>query len=145
MKLVHREHPPIGTVVLFGHQLWLGWLMIAALAFSALIGFTLGTLKTPDRRAATQQGPACGSGHESRRVAVGGCSDRPASCSWRSASGGATPARRRSLSIEIVRDGWKNIRQVIGDMMDESPTKLGERELERCRFACAPKCASCPG
>ncbi|HKH92788.1 MAG TPA: hypothetical protein VKA54_13360, partial [Gemmatimonadaceae bacterium] len=34
------------------------------------------------------------------------------------------------ISIEIVRDGWKNIRQVIGDMMDESPTELGKRKLE---------------
>ena len=45
-------------------------------------------------------------------------------------------ARRRCIaaaafiSIEIVRDGWHNVRQVIGDMMDESPTKLAKRELE---------------
>jgi hypothetical protein len=47
MKLVHREHPPIGTIVLFGRQLWLGWVMIAALVVSAIIGYTLGKLKTP--------------------------------------------------------------------------------------------------
>src|SRR4051812_29111923 len=38
LKLVHREHPAIGSRVLFGHELWSGWLMIAALAYSMSIG-----------------------------------------------------------------------------------------------------------
>ena len=46
-KLVRQERPPIGTVVLFGHQLWAGWTMIAALAYSMLMGIILGKLKQP--------------------------------------------------------------------------------------------------
>jgi divalent metal cation (Fe/Co/Zn/Cd) transporter len=34
------------------------------------------------------------------------------------------------ISLEIVRDGWHNIRQVVGDLMDEAPTVMGRRELE---------------
>jgi divalent metal cation (Fe/Co/Zn/Cd) transporter len=34
------------------------------------------------------------------------------------------------ISLEVVRDGWHNVRQVIGDLMDESPTKLGKHDLE---------------
>ena len=34
MKLVAGERPPIGTLVVAGHQIWAGWLMIAALAYS---------------------------------------------------------------------------------------------------------------
>lgn len=30
--LVSGEHPTIGTVVLFGHTIWLGWLMVAVMA-----------------------------------------------------------------------------------------------------------------
>ncbi len=33
---VLAEHPTIGTVMLFGHTVWLGWLMIAALLYSAV-------------------------------------------------------------------------------------------------------------
>jgi divalent metal cation (Fe/Co/Zn/Cd) transporter len=32
MKLLKQDRPPIGTMVLFGHQFWAGWAMIAALA-----------------------------------------------------------------------------------------------------------------
>src|SRR5206468_7506562 len=34
------------------------------------------------------------------------------------------------ISLNIVRDGWHNMRQVLADLMDESPTKLGGRELD---------------
>jgi len=34
------------------------------------------------------------------------------------------------VSLEIVRDGWDSMRQVVRDLMDESPTVLGEHELE---------------
>jgi divalent metal cation (Fe/Co/Zn/Cd) transporter len=34
------------------------------------------------------------------------------------------------ISVEIVSDGWHNVRQVIGDLMDESPTVMGKKELE---------------
>ncbi|WP_350354505.1 cation transporter [Corynebacterium aquatimens] len=45
MSLVHRERPPIGTVVLFGHSIWLGWLMIVVMAVSAAGPVILGRLK----------------------------------------------------------------------------------------------------
>ncbi len=32
MKLARLEHPPIGAVVVFGEQVWQGWLMLGALA-----------------------------------------------------------------------------------------------------------------
>jgi cation diffusion facilitator family transporter len=129
MKLVHREHPPIGTIVLFGHQIWLGWLMIAALAFSASIGFTLGKLKTPvaeklHSKALRAEADMNRAEWLSEGAAIVGILLVAFGFWWGDAGAAAF------ISIEIVRDGWKNIRQVIGDMMDESPTKLGERKLE---------------
>jgi cation diffusion facilitator family transporter len=129
MKLVHREHPPIGTIVLFGHQIWLGWLMIAALVFSASIGFTLGKLKTPvaeklHSKALRAEADMNRAEWLSEGAAIVGILLVAFGFWWGDAAAAAF------ISIEIVRDGWKNIRQVIGDMMDESPTKLGERKLE---------------
>jgi cation diffusion facilitator family transporter len=129
MKLVHREHPPIGTVVLFGHQLWLGWVMIAALVVSAIIGYTLGKLKTPvaeelHSKALRAEADMNRAEWLSEAAAVLGITLVAFGLWWGDAAAAAF------ISIEIVRDGWKNVRQVIGDMMDESPTKLGERELE---------------
>src|SRR3954470_829398 len=36
ITLVSAEHPTIGTVGLFGHRVWLGWLMMAALVYSVI-------------------------------------------------------------------------------------------------------------
>jgi cation diffusion facilitator family transporter len=129
MKLVHREHPPIGTIVLFGHQLWLGWVMIAALIFSASVGFTLGKLKTPvaeklHSKALQAEADMNRAEWLSEGAAIVGITLVAFGLWWGDAAAAAF------ISVEIVRDGWKNIRQVIGDMMDESPTKLGERDLE---------------
>jgi divalent metal cation (Fe/Co/Zn/Cd) transporter len=34
------------------------------------------------------------------------------------------------IAIEIVHDGWMNTRLIIGDLMDESPTMMGEHKLD---------------
>ena len=46
LKLLSGEHPPIGMVELFDWQVWLGWLMIAALVWSAIPAMMLGRIKT---------------------------------------------------------------------------------------------------
>jgi cation diffusion facilitator family transporter len=46
LKLISGEHPPIGMVELFDWQVWLGWLMIAALVWSAVPAVILGRMKT---------------------------------------------------------------------------------------------------
>jgi divalent metal cation (Fe/Co/Zn/Cd) transporter len=45
LKLLHGDHPPIGMVELFDWQVWLGWLMIAALVYSAVPVAILGRMK----------------------------------------------------------------------------------------------------
>jgi divalent metal cation (Fe/Co/Zn/Cd) transporter len=45
LKLLGGEHPPIGMVELFDWQVWLGWLMIAALVYSAIPAMILGHVK----------------------------------------------------------------------------------------------------
>lgn len=45
--LIRQEHPSVGGVTLFGHTVWLGWLMIAALAYSIIPPLILGHIKQP--------------------------------------------------------------------------------------------------
>ena len=128
-KLVTKERPPIGSMVLLGHQFWAGWAMIAALIFSMLIGMLLGHLKRPlaerlhDKalRADAQMN------HDewiSEAAAVGGIMLVAFGLWWGDAAAAAF------ISLEIVRDGWQNVRQVVGDLMDEAPTIMDRRELE---------------
>ncbi len=46
-KLIAMEHPTLGPIQLFGQTIWIGWLMIAALAYSIVPPVVLGRLKQP--------------------------------------------------------------------------------------------------
>ncbi len=48
--LLMAEHPTVAPVEMFGHTVWLGWLMIAALAWSVAVPMTLGHMKLPVAR-----------------------------------------------------------------------------------------------
>jgi divalent metal cation (Fe/Co/Zn/Cd) transporter len=129
MKLLKQERPPIGVMPLFGHQLWAGWVMIVALATSMFVGMLLGKLKQP--LADQLQGKSIEA--ESRMNRAEWLSEGAAIAGivlvgfghwWGDALAAAF------ISVEIVRDGWENMKQVVADVMDESPTKLGVRELE---------------
>src|SRR5690606_23346848 len=43
--LVGGEHPPIGTIQIFGATVWMGWLMIAVLSFTVVPPILLGRAK----------------------------------------------------------------------------------------------------
>lgn len=45
--LLEQEHPPVGVMVVLGQPVWSGWLMIAALAYTAVPPVLLGRAKTP--------------------------------------------------------------------------------------------------
>lgn len=47
MGLLAAEHPPIGTMQLFGHTVWAGWLMVAVMAYTMVVPVVLGRLKLP--------------------------------------------------------------------------------------------------
>ncbi len=47
MSLLRAEHPPIGTVQLFGQTFWAGWLMIAVMVYTGVPPFFLGRMKLP--------------------------------------------------------------------------------------------------
>lgn len=45
--LLEQEHPPIGLMEVAGHQVWSGWLMIGALAYTLVPPVLLGRAKLP--------------------------------------------------------------------------------------------------
>lgn len=47
MTLIMQEHPTVEPVTIFSQQVWLGWLMIAALVYSIVPPMILGHLKEP--------------------------------------------------------------------------------------------------
>jgi cation diffusion facilitator family transporter len=128
-KLVAKERPPVGAMTLFGHTLWAGWPMIAALTYCVGIGILLGRLKGPvaeklNDRALAADADMNKAGWMSEGAAIIGILLIGYGKWWGDSLAAAF------ISLNIVRDGWKNLRQVVADLMDESPTKLGGHELE---------------
>jgi hypothetical protein len=94
-KLVTREHPSIQTVEIFGHRIWLGWLMMAALIYSVIPPFILGRVK--HRLALELSDKALEtSGRIDRATGSPGWPRWPASWASPGATGGPTRSRPRS-------------------------------------------------
>jgi cation diffusion facilitator family transporter len=137
LGLVRQEHPSIGTAVLFGHQVWAGWIMIAALAYSAVPPLVLGRLKQQPAR--TLHDKTLKADADMNRA------------DWLTAGAGivgilgigmglwwADAAAAGVISVDIVKDGVTNLKRVVSDLMDQAPTTVeGERSdtPERLRAA----------
>jgi cation diffusion facilitator family transporter len=125
LKLVAAEHPSIGTVEVFGHHVWLGWLMEAALLWSALPAIFLGRAKLPLARqlhdkvlyadAKTNKADWL-----TATAAMAGVLGIGVGLWWADAVAAAI------ISIDILFDGLQNVRTVVTDLMDKRPTTLDD-------------------
>jgi cation diffusion facilitator family transporter len=121
LKLVKAEHPPIGLVELFGQQIWLGWLMIAALVYTGVPPVILGQKKK--KLAAELHEKVLYADAEMNRA------------DWMTAGAAAVgilgigfglwwadSVAALFISFDIARDGWTNVKAAVGDLMDSRPT-----------------------
>jgi hypothetical protein len=127
MKLIRLQHPTIGGITLFGHVVWIGWLGIAALLYSSIPAFFLGRAKrTLGERL-----------HDKVLIADAQINE----ADWQSASAAmlgvigiafglwwADSAAALFISFEIIRDGVKELRAAIGDVMDRRPQQVTGKE-----------------
>lgn len=118
-KLILREHPTIGMIEIFGHDIWLGWAMLVVLAYGC-VPVLLGRLKTPLARSL----------HD-HVLYVDASMNR---ADWLTAVGAAVGVIGVGLgywwvdataaiviAADITWDGFRNLRDVMADMLDETP------------------------
>jgi cation diffusion facilitator family transporter len=121
-KLVTAEHPPIGLVEVFGIELWLGWPMLMALAWSAGPAVLLGRAKLPLAQAL----------HDKVLYA----DSKMNKADWLTASAAmvgvvgigfglwwADAVAAIAISLDIIHDGYTNLRAAVADLMDSRPTR----------------------
>ena len=141
LQLISFEHPTIGVVNLFGHQIWLGWLMIPALLWSAIPAAIIGRAKLPLAREIHDKvlfGDAKMNKADwlTATAAMAGVLGIAIGWWWADAVAAAI------ISTDILHDGFKNLKAVIADLMDSRPTTVddsaadplparAETELER--------------
>ena len=122
MKLIKFEHPPIDLVKPIGDTpIWLGWLMLAALAYSALPAVFLGRAKQP--LAKELHDKVLFADAEMNRAdwltagaAMLGVIGIGVGLWW------ADGVAATIISLDITHDGWKNLKVAVADLMDKEPT-----------------------
>jgi cation diffusion facilitator family transporter len=123
LKLMEAEHPTIPTIGLFGTRVWAGWPMIAALVYSVFPPLILGRMKMP-------------LAHElhDKVLHVSAMLDKGDWLSGIAAVLGilgigygfwwADSAAAAFISIEIISDGWENLRNAVAQLMNKRPTDI---------------------
>jgi cation diffusion facilitator family transporter len=132
LKLISAEYPTIGSVEIFGQTIWLGWLMLAALAWSAVPAVFLGRAKISLAQelhnkvlyADAKMNKADWLTASAAMVGVAGIGF---GLWWADAVAAAL------ISLDITHDGFSNLRRAVVDLMDQSPTTIDQDETDPLR------------
>jgi cation diffusion facilitator family transporter len=129
LKLVEGTHPPIGLVEIFDWQVWHGWVMIAALLYGLFPSLLLGRRKQPLA--------------EELHDKVLYADARMNRADWLTAAAAilgilgigiglwwADAVAALVISLDIVHDGQRFLRESVSDLMDEGPKTVDESEPE---------------
>lgn len=127
--LLAFEHPTIGTVVVAGRQVWLGWLMIPALLWSAIPAMILGRAKLPLANALHDKVLHADAAMNkadwlTALAAIVGVLGIGFGLWWADATAAAI------ISIDILKDGFVHLRAVISDLLDSRPTSVDHSTVE---------------
>ena len=123
LTLVRAEHVSIGTSVVFGRQIWSGWIMVGVLFLSGIPPFVLGRMKLEPARML----------HDKTLKADADMNK----ADWLTAVSGmagiigigigwwwADAVAGGSISVGILKDGVTNLKRVVADLMDSRPTTV---------------------
>lgn len=129
-SLVKMEHPTIGSMKLFGREVWLGWVMVVVLAVSAIPPVVLGRLKQElaDRL--------------NDKVLVADADMNTAD--WQTALAGivgvvgigyglwwADAVAALFISASILKDGVSNLQTALAELMDGAPRELRSQKISK--------------
>jgi cation diffusion facilitator family transporter len=132
LKLVTAEYPTIGSVELFGQTIWLGWLMLPALAWSAVPAVFLGRAKIHlaeelHNKVLYADAKMNKADWLTASAAMVGVVGIGFGLWWADAVAAAL------ISLDITHDGFSNLRRAIVDLMDQTPTTIDQDDVDPLR------------
>ena len=132
IALVKREHPTIGTVQIFGWQVWLGWLMIAALIYSVIPPVILGYMKLPLARKLHEKVLYADADMNKADwltglAAILGILGIGIGWWWADAVAAIV------ISFDVSKDGFTNLKNAVFDLMDRRPMEVGKDKEDTIR------------
>lgn len=125
--LIKREHPTIGTVVLFGKSVWLGYLMIAALLWGSIPVVYLGRKKLPLAEKLHEKNLYTDAQMNKADwmtgiAAIFGILGIGIGWWW------ADAAAAGIISLDILHDGFTNLKQAVFDLMNQTPKTVNQQK-----------------
>lgn len=129
IKLATVEHPTIGGITVFGRTIWLGWLMLPALAWSGIPAVWLGRAKLPLARKIHDKVLFADASMNkadwmTALAAFIGVIGIGLGYWWTDAVAAAV------ISLGILHDGYRNLREVVTNLMDEVPKTVARDEID---------------
>lgn len=127
MGLVQAEHPPIGMLELFGIQVWAGWLMAGASVVVVIPSMILGRIKA--KLAPLLHNKVLAADADMNKadwmtgVATGGGILLVGTGLWWADSAAAV-----IISVDIIRDGIKNLKGCLSGLIDARATTTDSHE-----------------
>lgn len=125
ISLYRMEHPTIGMRNLFGLQVWSGWLMIAALVYSAIPPVILGRMKMEMAKklhAKTLAADAAMNKADWTTAVAAIVGILGVGLGWWWADALAAGL----IALDITRDGFNNVRQAVSDLLNQRPTRVDD-------------------
>ena len=129
ITLIKQEHATIGTMVIFGHQIWLGYLMIGTLLWSAFPSMILGHKKMPLAQKLNEKNLYTDA--------------QMNKADWMTAVAGifgvvgiglgwwwADAVAALIIAGDILHDGFTNLKQAVFDLMDQVPKTVDNQKTD---------------
>jgi cation diffusion facilitator family transporter len=121
--IIKGEHITIGPVELFGRTIWLGWVMIAALAYSVVVPVILGRMKQSIARRLHDKvlhtdADMQKADWQTGLAGIFGILGVGLGLWW------ADAVAATVISLSILQDGFKNIRVAGAELLDSVPRAL---------------------
>ena len=127
MTLLMKEHATVAPVSLFGHEIWAGWLMVAALIYSSVPPVILGRLKHPvatrlQDKVLHTDAMMQKADWQTGLAGILGVIGLGLGFWWADATAAAL------ISLSIIADGVKALRSATAELVDGAPRELDKDE-----------------
>lgn len=125
--LIAQERPPIGITVLFGHDIWAGWLMVAVMAVSGVAPVILGRMKLKlaeqlHDKLLRADADMLKADWTTALATIIGVLGIGVGLWWMDAAAAIV------VSLSIVWDGVTNLKAAVGDLVDERAMRFDDSE-----------------
>jgi cation diffusion facilitator family transporter len=129
IKLIQTEHATINTVVIFGRQVWLGWIMIIVMVYSTVPTMILGRMKKPLAEKLGEKNLNTDAKMNKANWLTGlatmaGIAGIGIGWWWADAVAAIV------ISADILKDGFSNLKQATFDLLDQVPTRVADNREE---------------